>query len=307
MKKLEAEKDISDSITSLSINGLHGRELRLPAPKNKSKEILIVYGHHASIERMEGFIRALNKYGSVTIADMPGFGGMDSFYKIGLKPTIDNLADYLAAYIKLRYRSKPITIVTVSLGFVIVTRMLQKYPSVASQVDLVVGGIGFLHHSDIVYSHKKKQFLRGLTRVLSFRLVAKILELLLKITPLLRFLLESSERKNKTDNPSEVQKRINFEIILWQTNDMRTHFYTLNQILHLDICSKKVPVRLESIATAKDQYLDRHIVNEHLKIVYPNHKSSIVNSQKHAPTVVASADEAINFIPLRVRRILNKN
>src|SRR5205085_8468415 len=92
--------DIEQYLSPLSINGMDGRMLYMPAPKNKNRDIVIVYGHHTSIERMFGFARFLNRYGSVTIPDFPGFGGMESFYKIGKKPTIDNLADYLAAFIK---------------------------------------------------------------------------------------------------------------------------------------------------------------------------------------------------------------
>src|SRR3712207_1180020 len=95
-------RDPADYIEPLNINRLEGRMLRLPAPDTKQaagREILFVYGHHSSLERWWGLIQALNRYGAVTMPDLPGFGGMDSFYKIGKKPTIDNLADYVAAFI----------------------------------------------------------------------------------------------------------------------------------------------------------------------------------------------------------------
>ena len=86
----------------------------------------MLYGHHSSLERVYGLAEDMSQYGNVTIPDYPGFGGMDSFYKIGMKPTLDNLADYLATFVKLRYRGKKVTIVGMSLGFVIATRMLQR-------------------------------------------------------------------------------------------------------------------------------------------------------------------------------------
>ena len=76
-------------IVPLNVNGMRGRMLHLPAPnKNKTKEILLVYGHHASLERMYSFAQVINKYGIVTMPDLPGFGGMDSFYKIGKRQNI---------------------------------------------------------------------------------------------------------------------------------------------------------------------------------------------------------------------------
>src|ERR1039458_3592274 len=83
-----APKDIADYIVPLNINGMDGRMLRLPAPKGKPAELLFVYGHHSSLERWWGLAQVMNRYGAVTMPDLPGFGGMDSFYKIGKKPSI---------------------------------------------------------------------------------------------------------------------------------------------------------------------------------------------------------------------------
>ena len=40
---------------------------------------------------------------------LPGLGGMDSFYSIGLKPSLDNMADYVASFIKLSYKRKKVS------------------------------------------------------------------------------------------------------------------------------------------------------------------------------------------------------
>ena len=93
---------MQDYIAPLNINGMNGRMLHIAAPKNKNKELLLLYGHHSSLERMYGIAEDLNQYGAVTMPDFPGFGGMDSFYTIGMQPSIDNLADYLASFVKLR-------------------------------------------------------------------------------------------------------------------------------------------------------------------------------------------------------------
>src|ERR1041385_6148442 len=104
----------ADHILPLYMNGLAGRMLRLPPPKSKKREILLIAGQHTSLERIFGMAEYLNRFGGVTSPDLPGFGGMESFYKIGEKPTIDKMADYLASFIKLRYKNRRFTVIAVS-------------------------------------------------------------------------------------------------------------------------------------------------------------------------------------------------
>src|SRR5438876_991720 len=105
----------ADFIVPLDMNGLSGRMLHMPAPKGKSGEALFVYGQHSSLERWWGLMQYMNRYAGVTAPDLPGIGGMESFYKIGKKPTVDNFADYLAAFVKLRYKNKKVIIIGMSL------------------------------------------------------------------------------------------------------------------------------------------------------------------------------------------------
>ena len=119
------------------MNGLNGRMLRLPSQNAKYKrEMLLIYGHHSSIERMKGFVDILSHYGNITVPDLPGFGGMEPFYKIGEKPTIENYADYLAAFVKLRFKRKKFVLIGMSFSVPIYVRMLQKYPELVKNVDI---------------------------------------------------------------------------------------------------------------------------------------------------------------------------
>ena len=79
----KAEPKPEDYIVPLNMNGLNGRMMHMPAPKGRKREILVLYGHHSSLERWFGLAQVINRYGAVTMPDWPGFGGMDSFYKIG--------------------------------------------------------------------------------------------------------------------------------------------------------------------------------------------------------------------------------
>jgi pimeloyl-ACP methyl ester carboxylesterase len=161
-----------DFIVPLNINGLDGRMLRLPSSTRRRREILLIYGHHAVLERWWGLAQNLNQYGNVTMPDLPGFGGMESFYKVGVRPNIDSFADYLATFIKLRYKGKRLTIYAISYGFVVVTRMLQRYPELSKKVDMLVCFAGFMHKDDLLYGTKKKKFYGLVARILATRPVA---------------------------------------------------------------------------------------------------------------------------------------
>src|SRR5260370_9518477 len=112
----------ADFIVPLNMNGLQGRMLTMTARRGKKREMVLIYGHHSSLERWFGLAQVLNRYGSVAMPDLPGFGGMDSLYKIGQKPTVDAMADYLAAFVKMRYKRRRVTIVGMSYGLVVATR-----------------------------------------------------------------------------------------------------------------------------------------------------------------------------------------
>jgi pimeloyl-ACP methyl ester carboxylesterase len=161
----KAKLNPADYIIPLNMNGLQGRMLYMPAPKGKRRDILLIYGHHSSLERWFGLAQVLNRYGSVTMPDLPGFGGMQSFYKIGKKPTIDNMADYLAAFVKMHYKRKRLTIVGMSFGFVVATRMLQRFPELIKKVDLMVSLVGFAHRDDFSFAPPRYWFYRLTAKV----------------------------------------------------------------------------------------------------------------------------------------------
>src|SRR5579864_9132625 len=141
----KTQKNMADYIMPLNINGLQGRMLRMPPPEGKRLEILFIYGHHARLERYFGVAELLNRRAGVTVPDLPGFGGMEPFYKIGQKVNLESLADYLAAFIKLRFKNKNFVIAGYSLAVPIVTRMLQKYPELGKRINMVVSIAGFTH------------------------------------------------------------------------------------------------------------------------------------------------------------------
>ncbi len=298
---------LQDHIVPLNINGLKGRMLKLPPPKDKKKEILLIYGHHASIERMQGLAEELNRYGAVTLPDLPGFGGMESFYKINEKPTLDNLADYLAAFVKLSYKRRRITILGMSFGFLVATRMLQKYPDIAKKVDLMVSIVGFAHKDDFILPRRIRWPLRGAATIFSNRAPAWFMQTAILRGPVIRacYSVVADNHSKLKDANKEVQKqRIDFEIVLWQCNDIRTYMDTTITMLRANLLKDQINLPVYHIAVDVDRYFDNHSVEQHLGIIYNPVTVIPAGSVAHAPTVVATAKDAAPFVPPALRRLL---
>lgn len=306
MNKTES-KNLADYIIPLNMDGLRGRMLHLPAKGGKKRQILLVYGHHCSLERMFGLAEDLNRYGAVTMPDLPGFGGMDTFYSIGERPTLDNMADYLAAFVKLRYKRRRVTIAGMSYGFLVVTRMLQRHPDIANKVDLLVSIVGFVHRQDFKFKSRNYWLLRTGATVFSRKWPARFIRhiVLRKFNIKLAYkLVADKHSKLKDANSEELQKRVAFEVILWQCNDVRTYMETGRSMLTVDLCNQKVPVKLYHIAVNEDRYFDNTVVEQHLNVIYEKVTMVPTTMPAHAPSVIANAEAAAPFVPSRIRRVL---
>src|SRR5215469_10964420 len=171
---MDKKQNPADYIVPLNMNGLQGRMLQMPAPVGKKREILLLYGHHSSLERWFGLAQVLNEFGSVTMPDLPGFGGMESLYKIGKKPSVDELADYLSDFITKQYGNKRLTIVGMSFGFVVATRMLERHPDLVKNVDIFVSLVGFTHKDEFIFKKSRYLFYRYGSAFFSLPIISSI-------------------------------------------------------------------------------------------------------------------------------------
>ena len=306
-------ESIQKNIRPLNMNGLNGRMLRIPAPRGLDntlkREILLVYGHHSSLERMYGIAEALNEYGTVTTPDFPGCGGMESFYNIGMKPSLDTMADYLASFVKLQYRKKSFTIVGMSLGFVVATRMLQRYPELTSKVDLIVSVVGFTHKYDFSLKKSRISFYKTVAKFFSLKLPSMFYyNVFLHPSVIRNFYAKTHNAKKKFANLSKVEKSqaLDFEVGLWRNDDPRTYMILGHEMLTLDNCTKQIELPVHHISVANDQYFDNSVVEQHMRIIFKDffeHEAVIPN---HAPSILASKEEARPFIPNSIRAIMKK-
>jgi len=304
-----AAKTAADYILPLCINGLEGRLLRMPPPKGSNNEILFVYGHHSSLERMFGIVASMNKYAGVTMPDLPGFGGMETFYKLGKKPTLDNMADYLAAFVKLKFKNKRFKLAGLSYGFLVVTRMLQKYPEIAKQVDLLCSVVGFASKDDFVFKKRNYYIMRAGTAALSRRLPAAFIKHFILRAPLIRLGYRVGEAIAFNDKLNEFneknrKERIDFEIYLWQCNDLRTYMYTGLTMFKVQPLPIKVNLPVHHVGIDNDRYFNNALVEEHLRKIFTDftmYKTPITN---HSPSVIATADDAAPLMPKELIKLI---
>lgn len=308
------ERNPADYIVPLSIGGLEGRILHIPAlplepgaPKS-NREVLFVYGHHSTLERWWRLMEVLSEYGAVTMPDLPGFGGMDSFYKIGQKPTIDAMADYLAAFIKWRYKRKKVVIAGMSFGFVVATRMLQRYPELVKKVDMLISIAGFAHKDDFKLSKRTyRTYLLG-AGIFQYRLPALMFKTLFLNKPVLRiaYRVSDNEKFRNTDAAS-FKKLIDVEVHLWRVNNVRTAMKTTVEFLTLNNCRQSVDLPVYHIGIEGDRYFDNHVVEQHMRIIFTDFQLlETLDMVNHAPSVVATAEEAAAFIPPKLRQLLSQ-
>jgi pimeloyl-ACP methyl ester carboxylesterase len=304
-----AQKKPADYIQPLYINGLQGRMLHMPAPKRNQREILFVYGHHSSLERWWGVVQELNHYGAVTVPDLPGFGGMESFYKIGRQPTIDNLAEYLAAFVKLRYKRKKVTIAGLSFGFVVVTRMLQRYPDLTKKVNLLVSVVGFTHRDDFTFSRSRYMCYRGFARMFSSLPLSMFFKNVCLHPLVLRAAYarthNAKEKFSGLDRDSH-QAMMDFEVHLWHCNDVRTYMRTTIEFLSLNNCDRRIELPVWHVSVKNDRYFDHDLVEQHMKVIFSDFHMVKSRMKGHAPSVIADSKTAAALIPAKIRRLLEE-
>lgn len=300
-------------IKSINISGLGGRMLEVPAKKaSKTKDILLVYGVHSSIERMYSTAQFHSNYGNVISPDLPGFGGMDSFYKIGLEPTLDSYADYLYTFVKTyKLNDKKIRIVAMSFGFLVATRMLQKYPELIKNIEFVVSFVGFGKTSDFNYPALENPFYRFMMKVGSTKTGSRMIS----IVVFNRFSLKVMFRIFRSFNPKYDHKNahdrdeaIEMELELWTKNDTRTKFFTYKLLGELDLTkgSKKLDLELYDIVTPSDQYFDDKSVSKTLAKLYKKTSTHTANMKLHAPSVIGDEAAVFDIYPSSIKKILNR-
>lgn len=299
-------------VETINIGGLKGRLLHLsPKTKSKNKQILLIYGMHSSLERMYSTALFLNRYGEVTLPDLPGIGGMEPFYKINKRLTLDNYADYLYTILKSRKLVSKVDVVAMSFGFMVLTRMLQKYPETEAWFDNVISFVGFGQANDFQYSLFKRRAYIVISDVMSTRLggwiAAKLIFNPLSLRLMFR-VLGTFNPKYQYGFRTDPEGTVAMELDLWQKNDARTRFAIYKLFFEFNLCNDlhKIKVPLLDLTTPNDQYLDPKRVQASLRAIYTNVESARLNSRLHAPSVIGTESEVAKAFPEKAKQILSE-
>jgi len=304
--------DLSKYIEDIELNGLRGRMVNAPARTKGSKNlnILFIHGHHSSLERLAGVADLMMDFGNFCHPDMPGFGGMQPLRKVGFKPSVDNLADYMASFIKLHYGTqKKFVVVGYSFGFLVMTRMLQKYPDIRKQCIDVIGLAGLLHKDDVKFTKTRRNFYIMASYIVGSRIGSWVTrEIFLRKWFLSNFYTKTHNAKEKFEGLTDeiLRQNVNFEINLWRINDIPTWTFTSREMLRADLVSESEQMQLPviSITVDADKYFDSRVVEQHMHIVYKDVKVFMADADKHGGSVLATAVDAQPYFPQPLRKHL---
>src|SRR5262249_55198747 len=153
-----------------------------------------------------------------------------------------------------------ITVIGISFGFVVATRMLQRYPELAKKVDLMISCVGFSHHDDFVFSKGRMLWYRTVSRLVSLPVIAPLFRAVGLNPFVLRYAYTKTHNARHkfeeaaADSLDVFNAVLETEIDLWRINDLRTHMYTTNQFLRIDNCKKQINLPVMHIGTKGDYY-----------------------------------------------------
>jgi hypothetical protein len=97
-----------------------------------------------------------------------------------------------------------------------------------------------------------------------------------------------------------------FEVRLWQCNDVRTHWLTTSEFLNVDNCTSRVPLPVVHVASQEDHYFNNEIVKQHMLVVFKDYSQYIARSKAHTPSILADKNAAGVLLPVGLRRRLDK-
>ena len=288
----------ADMVHPLTVNRLRGRVMKHPSRKTgKGRTIVFVYGIHGSLERFYGVIHFLARFGTVTAPDLPGFGGMDSYYKIGLKPSLDRFADYLADFIERDLPEGKITLVGLSYGFVVLTRLLERHPQLVPRVDMTISLMGMVEGSDMAMSRASRITAETVMLLARAPITSSVFGYIVSREWMLQLMYPNSHPKMKALPPGTRNDFIQFESYLWRCNDLKTWGTCLHELLNLHRPKERIPVTIHNISTKHDHWLNVPRAEAHMNEVFAKVISYSSSVSNHGGVAYEDESEAYDMIP----------
>lgn len=255
----------------------------------------------------------LSRFGTVISPDLPGIGGMDSFYKVGRKFSIDNYAELLFEILKkekIDQKKQEVVLAGMSFGFIVSTRMLQLHPEAARWFSKVMCIGAFGRWSDFQRNLPRDRVLRyakiGNSAVGSFI----IKTLFMRDWPLKLYFWFLRFRKNvKYDKKGQAYRDlVEMELSLWKENDTRTRFAIYKLFCTFDLTkpkTEKIKTHVYSLFIPADQWVNAKRVHKTLRKLYKSVDEIPLDSKVHAPSVISSESEIEDMFGDSIAKVLS--
>jgi pimeloyl-ACP methyl ester carboxylesterase len=208
---------------------------------------------------------------------------------------------------KWRYKKRHVVIVGLSYGFLVVTRMLQRYPELTGRVEFLVSAVGFAHYNDFIFSGNRMRWYRFASRVVALPPVSFVFRYAALNPWVLRQAYHrtfNAKKKFEGVEGEYFDRLMDMEVVLWHANDIRTHMFTTYTMLTVDNCRSQVNLPMWHVYATNDQYFNTHVVEQHLSVIFSAVHMAKNKSMRHTPSVIATADEASEMVPVQIRRAL---
>jgi pimeloyl-ACP methyl ester carboxylesterase len=281
--------------------------LKLPQRPIKNpphRQILFIYGSHASIERIAGVAEYLTQFGDVTLPDLPGCGGMDSLYQIGRVASLDELGDYLVWFIDKHLPPDcPIDLIGMSLGFAVVTRMLQNHPELTTRVNILVSYVGTVDCRDLNMKPATRRGLVAATWLFERRPLAWLMRRTFCTRPVLWLVYRLGHNQKFVGR--DFRATLDMEVKLWQSNDVRTYCRTIRELFTLRD-ARPINHDLIHINVGNDKYVNHHATARSMKKMFRRVRVLTSPATAHSFSVIADAGDAARLMPAELVEILGQ-
>jgi hypothetical protein len=182
-------------------------------------------------------------------------------------------------------------------------------------VYLLCSVVGITHKDDFRLSPKTMFTFRWGAAFFSMRPAAAFLKYFIFRAAFIRLGYALFEPRLVKDNHSKIRdvqdqeewrRRVNFEIQLWQANDVRTYMEMATAMFKLNLTGQHVDLGVYHIAVDNDRYFDNVRVEQHMRSIYKDFHLFKAKTPTHSVSIIATAEDAAPYIPPPMRRLLSR-
>jgi len=178
-----------------------------------------------------------------------------------------------------------------------------------NEVDLLVSLVGFMHKDDFQFKPFTRKAFSAVTRLFGTAPAAWLIRYVGLNGPVIRTIytrLPAGSRRLSAMDPVEAKLMLEFDVHLWQINDVKTHWRTTSEFLQIDNCKKRIALPVWHVASKKDHYFNNHIIEQHMLVVFESCRLVQFDARGHTPDVLSDKKGLGVMLPPALRKVLAK-